>query len=78
MTIGCFESCYLAFKATRAEDTINNGRWFIGNNDAYKLVTDAVEGAFVDGEGAAGGILPCPYSGGGYKDLYWRVWDARD
>ncbi|CAM1508245.1 Fc.00g050930.m01.CDS01 [Cosmosporella sp. VM-42] len=77
--IGQYESCALAFQATYTKDAKNNGRWYIGNNDAYKLVTDAVEMVWVNGEGAAEGTLPCPHGpDGGDKSLMWRVWDARE
>jgi hypothetical protein len=77
MTVGFYQSCTLAFKATRPDDAKNGATWTIGNNDTYNLVIDAVEYGFKDDRGAAEGILPCQYSRGGYEFLYWRVWDSR-
>lgn len=78
MSIGVYEGCTLSVKATTKKDGENMAKWFIGDGDAYRLVRDTIEMAFHEGQGAAEGIIMCRWSRGGVRELYWRVWDARD
>lgn len=78
MPIGAYEGCTLAVKATTKEDAGEMAKWFIGNGDAFQLVTETIEMAFHDGQGAAEGVIMCRWSRGGVGELYWRVWDSRE
>lgn len=78
MTIASSGSCSLSFQPATMEGLEAGTTWAIGEADAYQLVTDTVEMAFENGEGAAEGILPCVGPKKKLWDLYWRVWDARE
>lgn len=78
MTIASYGNCALSFRPASQEALESGLTWAIGSGDAYLLVTDAVEMAFQNGEGAAEGVVPCFDPEKKFWDLYWRVWDARE